>query len=267
MGGAEHGPAAFRPAVSEMQESPTMSLPTHRERRDSRGVWCQTRDVNTVRRLAAAGFDWLVLDAQHGDVDRSALVELGRALGDVDFAFGVRVAELDFGQIGAALDAGASTIIVPQIDTADEARAVVDATFYPPTGSRSRGPFAALWGGPTTEPAAANAAVTCAVMIESAEALGNVEEIAAVSGLQMLFVGPHDLSLSLGIDVGELVADGGPMARIAAAAEANELALGAFAGDLDRAREFREAGVQFLVVATDGSVLRAGAAAILDAVT
>jgi 4-hydroxy-2-oxoheptanedioate aldolase len=230
-------------------------------------VWCQTRDVNTVRRLAAAGFDWLVLDAQHGDLDRSALVELGRALGDVDFAFGVRVAELDFGQIGAALDAGASTIIVPQIDTADEALAVVDATFYPPTGSRSRGPFAALWGGPTTEPAAANAAVTCGVMIESAEALGNVEEIAAVPGVQMLFVGPHDLSLSLGIDVDELVAVDGPMARIAAAAEANRLALGAFAADLHRAREFRAAGVQFLVVATDGAVLRAGAEAILDAVT
>ena len=232
----------------------------------SRGVWCASRNVNTARLLASAGFDWIVLDAQHGDLDRAALVELGRALSDVGAEFGVRVAENDFGQIGAALDAGATTIIVPQVDTAAEAAAVVGACYYPPVGSRSHGQFAVLWGGRTRTPQAANEAVTCAVMIESASALHNVEEIAAVPGLSMLFVGPFDLSLSLGIDVSEVTADGGPLARIRAVAAANELGFGAFAGDVQRAREFRAAGVNFLAVATDSSVLRAGAETILAAV-
>lgn len=232
----------------------------------SRGVWCSSRNVNTARLLAGAGFDWIVLDAQHGDIDRAALVEIGRALSDVGAEFGVRVAENDFGQIGAALDAGATTIIVPQVDTAEEAAAVVDACYYPPTGSRSHGQLAVLWGGPTRTPQAANEAVTCAVMIESARALSNVEEIAAVPGLSMLFVGPFDLSLSLGIDVSEVAAQGGPLAQVRDAAGQHGLAFGAFAGGVERAREFRAAGVEFLAVATDSSVLHAGAEAVLAAI-
>jgi 4-hydroxy-2-oxoheptanedioate aldolase len=234
-------------------------------RKSTRGVWCGTRNVNTVRILAAAGFDWLVLDAQHGDIDRAALIELGRALTDAGHEFGVRVAGADFTLIGAALDAGATTIIVPQVDTADEARRVVAATFYPPRGSRSHGQFSALWAGRYRPPAEANEAVTCAVMIESAEALRNVEEIAAVPGLSMLFVGPFDLSLSLGVDLERLTEKDGPMATIRAAAARHGLGFGAFAGNVERANTFRAAGVEFLVVANEASVLNAGAAAVLAA--
>ena len=231
----------------------------------TRGVWCGNRNVNTVRTLAAAGFDWLVLDTQHGDIDRAALVELGRALTDAGHDFGVRVAGNDFTLIGAALDAGATTIIVPQVDTADEARSVVAATFYPPAGSRSHGQFSALWAGRYRPPAQANESITCAVMIESAEALSNVEDIAAVPGLSMLFVGPFDLSLSLGVDLERLTEPDGPMATIQAAAERHSLAFGAFAGSVERANTFRAAGVEFVAVASEATVLNAGAAAVLAA--
>jgi 4-hydroxy-2-oxoheptanedioate aldolase len=232
----------------------------------TRGVWCGSRNVNTARLLVEAGFDWIVFDAQHGDIDRAALVELGRALSDVGAEFGVRVAENDFGQIGAALDAGATTIIVPQVDTAAEAAAVVDACYYPPAGTRSHGQLAVLWGGRTRTAQAANEAVTCAVMIESAQALSNVEEIAAVPGLSMLFVGPFDLSLSLGIDVADVTAEDGPLAQVRDAAGRRGLAFGAFAGDVGRARQFRASGVDFLAVATDSTVIRAGAEAVLAGV-
>ncbi len=233
----------------------------------TRGAWSHSRDVNYLRVLAGAGFDWLVLDAQHGNLDRAGLVEVGRALSDVGAPFGVRVAGCDFTAIGVALDAGASTIIVPQVDTVEQAAAAVRACYYPPLGARSRGEFAAFWGGtPRTVPEA-NDTIVCGVMIESATALGNVDEIAAVPGLDMLFVGPHDLSLSLGIDVAEVTAPSGPMEQIRRTAGAHGLTLGAFAGDVDRAREFAAAGVEFLAVATDAAVVRRGAAAVLAALT
>jgi 4-hydroxy-2-oxoheptanedioate aldolase len=239
-----------------MESSPTDRSPRY-------AVWCHTREVNSARALASAGFDAIIFDAQHGDLDRSALVVLGRALSDVGAEFGVRVSGGSFTEIGAALDAGATTIIVPQVDTVADARSVVDATFYPPVGRRSWGQLAVLWGGTTREAGAANEAITCAVMIESARALDNVEEIAGVPGLDMLFVGPFDLSLSLGIGVETVAAEGGPLSVVREAASRRNLTLGAFAGDLDRAREFRGAGVDFVVVATDLTVLKTGAAAVL----
>ncbi len=235
--------------------------------RPTRGAWCQLAEVGVARTLATAGFDWFVLDAQHGLFDRTAVVEVGRALTDAGAPFGVRVPSLDFAWIGAALDAGATTIIVPQVHTAEQARAAIDATFYPPIGGRSHGQLAVLFGGKAVAPAAANDQITCAVMIESAQALSNVDEIAAVPGLGMLFVGPFDLSLSLGIDAADVPADGGPLSLVRTAATANHLTLGAFAGTVDRAQAFRAAEVQFLVVTTDVEVLRTGAASVLAAVS
>lgn len=233
----------------------------------SNGIWCQSRDVDLVRLLAGVGFDWLVLDAQHGGLDRAALLEVGRALRAAGAPFGVRVAAPDFTEIGIALDAGASILIAPQVDTAEQAAAVVRACYYPPIGGRSRGEFASLWGGQPRTVDEANETITCAVMIESAQALGNVAEIAAVPGVDMLFVGPHDLSLSLGIDVTQVAADGGPLALVRTTATEHGLVFGAFAGDVDRAQEFRAAGVEFLAVATEVAVVQRGAAAVLGALT
>ena len=103
--------------------------------------------------------------------------------------------------IGAALDAGARAVIVPQVESAADAQRAVAAAFYPPIGRRSWGPLGRMWDGPTLTVEEANRSTTCAVMIESAQALSQVEEIAAVDGVGQLFVGPHDLSLSLGTTV------------------------------------------------------------------
>ena len=83
----------------------------------------------------------------------------------------------------------------------------------------------------------------------------------------MLFVGPFDLSLSLGIATVDVAADGGPLSLVRAAADRAGLLFGAFAGQIERAREFRAAGVEFLVVTTDVEALRVGAAAVLAAVS
>ncbi|HLL62640.1 MAG TPA: aldolase/citrate lyase family protein [Propionibacteriaceae bacterium] len=234
---------------------------------DSRGVWCNDSSPGAVARLAQAGFDWVSLDAQHGVYGRSELVEAARSFPEGTAALVVRVAACDFAAIGAALDVGASTVIVPQVDSPGEAARAVAATYYPPRGRRSRGQIVRTWGRPETDPTALNAVTTCAVMIESADALDQVEAIAAVPGVSCLFVGPYDLALTLGTTVDALLDDdapGSPLARITAAAADQGLFVGAFGGVPAYAARFAGRGIGCLVVATDLWLLEAGAAAALD---
>jgi len=219
-----------------------------------------------VARLARAGFDWVNLDAQHGVYGRSELVEAARSFPQGEADLVVRVASNDFAAIGAALDVGASTVIVPQVDSPEQAARAVAATYYPPRGRRSRGQIVRTWGRPETEPEALNAATTCAVMIESADALDQVAAIAAVPGVNCLFVGPYDLALTLGTTVDALLDDDAPgsaLAQITAAAADQGLFVGAFGGVPAYAGRFAERGISCLVVATDLWLLEAGAGAAL----
>lgn len=224
----------------------------------SDGVWCSVASPSLLGLLARSTFDWVALDAQHGEFDRHALVEAGRTLTAAGHAFAVRVARVDAADIGLALDVGAATVIVPLVETVDEAGASVAAAHLPPRGARSWGPFAPLWG--QTAPGAQDAPPQVAVMIESALGLSNVEAIAAVPGVDLLFVGPFDLSLSLGTTVDDLLADAsGPLAKVHAAAAAAGIGLAAFAGTPERAHVLRERGFDRLAVTTDAAVVAAGA--------
>ena len=233
---------------------------------DSRGVWCQDSSPGTVARLARSGFDWVCLDAQHGVYGRSELIETARAYPFDAAELVVRVASCDFARIGAGLDVGATTVIVPQIESTAEAEPAVAGTYYPPRGNRSMGQLGRTWGRTAVEPEAANAQTSCAVMIESAVALDRVEAIAAVPGVSQLFVGPYDLSLSLGTTVDALLADdssGAALARIVAAGKANDMSVGAYGGSPDLAERFQAHGITCLVVSTDLWLVEQGAAAAL----
>jgi len=233
---------------------------------DSRGVWCNDSSPGAVARLARSGFDWVCLDGQHGVYGRSELVEAARSYPDDGAELAVRVASNDFAAIGAALDVGATTVIVPQVDSPAEAARAVAATYYPPRGRRSRGQITQTWGRAATEPEVANAQTTCAVMIESAAALEQVEAIAAVPGVSCLFVGPFDLSLTLGTTVDAVLDDDSatsPLGRIAAAAADHGVGVGAFGGTPAYADRFARRGITCLVVATDLWLLEAGTSAAL----
>jgi len=235
---------------------------------DSRGVWCTDSSPGTVARLARAGFDWVALDLQHGLYSRTELIEVARCFPYDVAELVVRVAACDFAAIGSALDAGATSVIVPQIAAVAEAERAVAAVFYPPRGGRSRGELGRTWGRTESPPEELNAQTTCAVMIESAEGLAQVEAIAAVAGVGQLFVGPHDLSLSLGTTVEALLDDesaGSPLQRIVAAAADHGLTVGGFAGSPGVSERFRAHGINCLVVATDLWIVAQGADAALDA--
>ncbi len=233
---------------------------------DSRGVWCNDSSPGAVARLAGGGFDWVCLDAQHGVYGRSELVEAARSFRTDAAELAVRVAANDFAAIGAALDVGATTVIVPQVDAPAEAARAGAATYYPPQGRRSWGQITRTWGRPSVEPEAMNAATTCAVMVESADALDSVEAIAAVPGVDCLFIGPYDLALTLGTTVDALLDDDShdaALTRIAAAAADHDLFVGAFGGAPAYAERFAGRGITCRVVATDLWLHDAGVAAAL----
>jgi 4-hydroxy-2-oxoheptanedioate aldolase len=222
-------------------------------------VWQLTADANIARRLARAGFDWLALDMQHGAIDRAAMIQIARSLGDGNFV--VRVPGVDPVWIGTALDVGASAVIVPTVRSAADVEAIVEAAHYPPRGLRSWGPITDLWSASAPDPATANDQIQCIPMIETRSAYDDVEAIAAVEGVHALFIGPFDLSLSLGTSVGDLLAATGPddpIPRIRAAAERHGRLVVSFAGEPSRVPAFRAQGVEALAVATDLALLDLG---------
>lgn len=229
------------------------------------GLFSFVDSIPGVAAALAAGLDWVCLDGQHGRWDDGRVLAALDALPSRPGRLLVRPRSLDAGLIGRALDAGAHGVIVPMVESMEQARAAVAAVRYPPAGSRSFGPIAAPHGAPS-DTAAANAGNLCAVMIETASALTSVEDIAAVPGVDLLFVGPFDLSLALGTDVDTLLADGvaGPLGRVVAAAEAAGIRAGAFGGTPVRARRMAELGFTLIAATTDTDVVERGLSAVLS---
>ena len=164
------------------------------------GIWASFGGVRLTAALESLGFDWVGIDAQHGHHDDRSIRDILSLRREPRATVLVRVAANNAPLIGRALDAGADGVIVPLVNSPEEAAAAVTAAHHPPKGSRSWGPLAGYEIDPGRLP-------LCAVMIETADALEQVTEIAATPGVDMLFVGPFDLSLALGLEVNELIAD------------------------------------------------------------
>jgi 4-hydroxy-2-oxoheptanedioate aldolase len=223
------------------------------------GVWASHGGVRLTAALEGLGFDWVGIDAQHGHHDDRSIRDILSLRREPKATVLVRVAANDPTMIGRALDAGADGVIVPLVSSPAEAAAAVAAAHHPPKGSRSWGPLAGYEIDPSRPP-------LCAVMVETADALEQVDEIAATPGVDMIFVGPFDLSLALGLEVNELVADtsdSSPLRRIVAACEAAGIIAGAFAGAPERAVHLREHGFDWVAVDTDTGLLALGASSAL----
>ncbi|MEH3075408.1 MAG: aldolase/citrate lyase family protein [Quadrisphaera sp.] len=226
-------------------------------------VWSTLDDPRVLRLLLAARPGWVVLDAQHGAWTDRTLTDVLLSLA-TDVPVWVRLPDDRPSGIGRALDAGAAGVVVPLVESVEQAAAVAAACRYPPTGRRSSGPMQGLVGGTAPTTAQADAAVGCAVMVETAAGLDRVEQIAAVPGVDQVFVGPNDLSLSLGTTLDALLADddeGGPLPRVVAACRAAGVRAGAYGGDAARGRRLLELGFSDVVVATDTGLLAGAAAA------
>ncbi|KQU32268.1 aldolase [Rhodococcus fascians] len=169
-----------------------------RNREQILGYWSVIDSPVSTEWLAHVGWDYIALDLQHGLIGYSGMLA---GITAIDAAQGpaalVRVEANNATVIGRALDAGAAGVIVPLIDTAEDAAAAVAAATYPPEGIRSYGPMRSqLRIGPN--PADANRDTVVLAMIETPQGLANVEEICAVPGLDGVYVGPSDLRLAVG---------------------------------------------------------------------
>ncbi|MGW1680828.1 HpcH/HpaI aldolase family protein [Saccharopolyspora sp. NPDC002376] len=169
-----------------------------RNREQAIGYWVALDAPVATERLARLGYDYVVVDAQHGMLGytgiRNAILAIDAGATSAPL---VRVGQNDPYTIGRALDAGANGVIVPLVDTAEDAAAAVRATRYPPEGRRSFGPMRSqLRVGP--DPAEANESVLVLAMIETPEGLANVTEICATPGLDGVYIGPADLRLAVG---------------------------------------------------------------------
>jgi 4-hydroxy-2-oxoheptanedioate aldolase len=216
--------------------------------------------------MAAAGLDWVCIDQQHGwnaGQDCTDLVAAVRAAGAHAL---VRVSWNRPEEIGRALDGGAEGVIVPMVESAAEARAAVAAARYAPQGRRSWGAARAPYSAVPADPPTANAATACLLMIESAQAVQHVEEIAAVEGVDGIFLGPFDLALALGVPLDELLADRGPgsaLGRVVAACRQHGIVAAAYGGSVPRAQALREHGFTVLAVGSDDALLTDASATLV----
>ena len=160
--------------------------------------WVAIPNVYSTEVYAAAGWDSVTIDCQHGAPEMNDLVPLLQAISLSEATPMVRVPWNEPGYIMRALDAGAMGIVCPMINTKEEAEALVRSARYAPMGERSFGPYrAAQYAGPDYWQHA-NEEVLLFAMIETRQAVGNLESILSVKGINGVYVGPSDLSLSMG---------------------------------------------------------------------
>jgi 4-hydroxy-2-oxoheptanedioate aldolase len=216
------------------------------------GAWSVIPSPLSVRLLAATGLDYVVIDLQHGgatETDLPGMTSAIRLAGATPIA---RVRHAHTADIGRALDLGCEGVIVPNIDSAAQARQAASAVRYPPAGHRSAGGVLAA-----AEP-------FCLVMAESAAALAELDATLAVDGVDGIYVGPRDLSFSLGceLDPDDPVLSRA-LQRIWEACAAAGKPVGVHAMDGATARRFREAGCTVITTVADAVAITRDTAAQL----
>lgn len=226
-------------------------------------AWLTIGNALSVEIVARAGVDIVGIDQQHGAGGPGELVAMLAAARAARIPALVRVASNDTGLIGRALDAGAQGVICPMVNTVADAERLVSAVKFPPRGARSFGPYLASFVLPGDYFAHANAWTVACAQIETAEALDNLDPILAVDGLDMVLVGPNDLSISLSGGRKRDVASRETLKAIdhilARCRKAGVIAA-VYAGDEAYAKPLVEKGWQVVMLASDAGWIAAGAA-------
>ena len=198
---------------------------------------------------AGAGFDWCLIDLEHGAGTETQLIPTLQALGATPGL--VRIEANERPRFARALDAGAEGVMVPRIESADEVHAAVSYMRYPPRGLRG---VAYMNRGASFGLGAPEADALCVIQIESAGAVADAREIAAIDGVDVLFVGPRDLSAALGSD--EL-----PLDTVLEAARAEGKAAGILVRSRNELERELERGFRFVGIGSDSLFLAEGARA------
>ena len=230
------------------------------------GLWLGLANAYTAEICAGAGFDWLLLDAEHSPNDTRSLLAQLQALAAYPDSHAIARVPMGHGEVGEMLikqylDLGVQTLLVPMVDTAEQAARIVRAARYPQTDGRGGirgmgGARASAWGRRPHYALQANAQVCLLVQIETRQALAGLDAIAATEGVDGVFIGPTDLSASMGHignpghpEVQQAIADA--VARIRRAGKA----AGILTPDEALARKYLELGCTFVAVGLDTQLL------------
>jgi 4-hydroxy-2-oxoheptanedioate aldolase len=233
------------------------------------GMWVSSGSPLVAEICAGAGLDWVLLDGEHSPIGLESTVAMLQAMAPYPVTPVVRVPWGDAVVLKQVLDLGVQNVLVPMVDTAEQARAAVRAVRYPPRGVRgvaSALARASRWDRVEQYVERAHELVSLVVQIESAEAVANAADIAAVEGVDGVFVGPADLAASMGLlgqqthpDVVEAVL------RTFDAVRGAGKPVGVNAFDPVAARSYLDAGASFVAVGADVSLLARGSEKLADA--
>lgn len=230
--------------------------------------WLLSASTLMAEAIAAQGWDSVTLDMQHGVIGYTDALHMMQAMSASAAIPIVRVPGNDAALIGRVLDAGAYGVICPMVNGREACEAFVRACRYAPAGSRSMGPVrASLYGG-ADYAEHADRTVLAIAMIETEEAVANLEEILKVPGLDAVFVGPSDLSISMGGARGydsrvPRIYD--TFVRIAKAAQAHGIEAGIHVGSVAYANEMIEAGYSFIAYLSEYRLMQHASAKALAA--
>jgi len=230
------------------------------------GGWLTVPSSISAEIFAHAGFDWVCVDTQHGIIGYQESVTMLQAISATDAVPIVRVPWNEPGIIMKTLDAGAYGVIIPMVNTRAQAEAAVAACRYAPQGVRSYGPARATLYAGRDYFSKANETVLCICMIETREAIANLDGILSVPGIDAVYVGPSDLSVSLGLPPGydnpaPEFADA--IDKLLTACERHSVVPGVHAGLPEVARKRIEQGFRFVEMCDDAGSLARGAAGAL----
>lgn len=228
--------------------------------------WLAIPNSFSAETMAHQGWDSLTIDLQHGVVDYQAMVTMLQAVSTTATVPVVRVPWLEPGILMKTLDAGAYAVICPMVNTREDAQKLVAYTHYAPRGTRSFGPVRALLYGGADYPQHANDTIVTFAMIETAQALDNLEDILSVPGLDAIYIGPSDLSLALGCkptfdDLDPKAAEA--VEHILSRAKAHGLVAGIHNGSPEAALKRIAMGFQFVTVSSDARLMAAGAQQVM----
>ena len=231
----------------------------------SYGAWTGFADPQVAQIMGRAGFDFICVDLQHSFVSMSQLSPLLDALHKAGSPAVVRVPWNTPDLIMRSLDLGAEAIIVPLVNNAEEARSAANACRYAPAGNRSWGPIWRNVRASVPQAPEGDATATCLVMIETAEGLANVDAILAVDGVDGIYIGPNDLSLSIGLErKGYLESDKlrETILHVIARGRAAGKIVGIDCGGPEQAHYWRDQAVSFVISANDSDLIAQAASAM-----
>ena len=241
-----------------------------REGKAAIGTWLVLGSPITAEIIAHMGFDWVVIDTEHGSIDIGTTQSIIQAVLTTDTVPIVRVPWNDPMLIKRALDAGAYGLVIPMVNSREEAIRAVKAARYPPVGIRSYGgPRARLYGG-VDYFEHANEEIAVIVQIEHIDAVNRVDEILSVEGVDTFFIGPSDLAISMGLKPGLDQTDSKHVAavsKVLAAGKKHHVPGGIQVGSPEAVNERIVQGFQFIALSSDEGFLRSMASAALNKVS